>query len=84
MANQVMRELWYLKTDSPERVVIMVHFTTISGHFLANPFKIFHKTEVLLVVLNKKSLSFVKNIRGVGQKMTRNGPKMIYSYSLFR
>ena len=41
-----------VKTVSPKRVVTMVHFTTISGHFLANPFNIFHKTEALLVILN--------------------------------
>ena len=41
-----------LKTVSPQRVVTIVHFTTISGHFLANPFNIFHKTEALLVILN--------------------------------
>ena len=33
-----------LKTVSPKRVVTIVLFTTISGHFLANPFNIFHKT----------------------------------------
>ena len=41
-----------VKTDSPKRVVTIVYFTTISGHFLANPFNIFYKTEVLLVILN--------------------------------
>ena len=41
-----------VKTDSPKRVVTLVHVTTISGHFLANPFNIFHKTEALLVILN--------------------------------
>ena len=41
-----------LKTVSPKRVVTIVHCTTISGHFLANPFNIFHKTEALLVILN--------------------------------
>ena len=28
---------------------VFVHFTTISGHFFANPFNIFHKTEALLI-----------------------------------
>ena len=41
-----------LKTDSPKRVVAIVYFTTIFGHFLANPFNIFHKTEALFVILN--------------------------------
>ena len=41
-----------IKTVSPKRAVTIVHFTTISGHFLANPFNIFHKTEALLVILN--------------------------------
>ena len=41
-----------VKTVSPKRVVTIVHCTTISGHFLANPFNIFHKTEALLVILN--------------------------------
>ena len=40
-----------LKTDSPKRVVTIILFTTISGHFLANPFSIFHKNEALLVIL---------------------------------
>ena len=26
-----------LKTDSPKRVVTIVHFTTISGHFIGQP-----------------------------------------------
>ena len=43
---------WLLKTNAPKRVVTIVHFTTISGHFLANPFNIFHKTEALFVILN--------------------------------
>ena len=38
-----------LKTDSPKRWVTRNHFTTISGHFLANPFNIFHTTEALLI-----------------------------------
>ena len=38
-----------VKTVSPKRVIMIVHFTTISGHFLANPFNIFHKTEALLI-----------------------------------
>ena len=42
----------HIKTDSPKRVVAIVHFTTISGHFLANPLNIFRKTEALLVILN--------------------------------
>ena len=42
----------YIKTNSPKQVETKVHFTTISGHFLANPFNIFHKTEGLLVILN--------------------------------
>ena len=33
-----------LKTVSPKRVVTIVLFMTISGHFLANPLNIFHKT----------------------------------------
>ena len=41
-----------IKTVSPKRVVTMVHFMTISGRFLANPFNIFHKTEDLLVILS--------------------------------
>ena len=41
-----------IKTISPKQVVTMVHFMTISGHFLANPFNIFHKTEDPLVILN--------------------------------
>ena len=32
-----------VKTVSPKRVVTMVHFTTISGYFLANLFNVFHK-----------------------------------------
>ena len=42
----------WLKTVSPKRVVTIVHCMTISGHFLANRFNIFHKTEALLVILN--------------------------------
>ena len=38
-----------VKTDSPKRVVTIVYFTTISGHFLANPLNIFHTTEALLI-----------------------------------
>ena len=38
-----------LKTDSPKWVVTIVHFTTISGHFLANSFNIFHKTQALSI-----------------------------------
>ena len=35
--------------------------------FFANPFNIFHKTEVLLVLLNYYSLSFVKDIKGLAK-----------------
>ena len=38
-----------VKTDSPKRVVTILHFTTISGYFLDNPFNIFHTTEALLI-----------------------------------
>ena len=38
-----------IKTDSPKLWVTINHFTTISGHFLANPSNIFHKTEALLI-----------------------------------
>ena len=34
---------------SKTTLVTMVHFTTISGHFLADLFIIFHKTEALLI-----------------------------------
>ena len=40
---------WDVKTESPKWVVTIVHFTTISGHFLANPFNIFHTNEALLI-----------------------------------
>ena len=42
-------KLLKIKTDSPKRVVTIVHVTTISGHLLANLFNIFHKTEALLI-----------------------------------
>ena len=38
-----------VKTVLPKQVVTMVHFTTISSNFLANPSNIFHKTEALLI-----------------------------------
>ena len=38
-----------IKTDSPKQVVAIFHFTTISGHFLANPFNILYKTEALII-----------------------------------
>ena len=41
-----------VKTDSPKRVVTIVYFATIFGHFLASPFNIFHKTDALFVILN--------------------------------
>ena len=42
--------IWiFIKTDSPKQAVTIVHFTTISGYFLDNPFNIFHTTEALLI-----------------------------------
>ena len=75
---------WIVKTNSPKWVVTMVYFTTISGHFLASPFSIFHKTEILLIQNDLWNISFVIDIKGVGPKMTRNGRKMNYSYYSFR
>ena len=45
---------WKLIKDWPVKKVTKVwvgHVTTISGHFFANYIKIFHKTELLLVIL---------------------------------
>ena len=73
-----------IKTVSPKQVVTIVPFRTISGNFLANPFDIFHKTVALLIQNDYQSLSFVKDIKGVGQKMARNGCKINYCYYSFR
>ena len=56
----------------------MVHFTTISGHFLANPFNNFHKTEALLIQNDQWNLSFVKDIKGIGQKW----PEMVAKWTI--
>ena len=71
-AALVFRGHFDVKTDSPKQVVTIVHVTTISGHFLANPLNIFHTIEASL------------DIKGVGKKMTRNGRNINYSYSSFR
>ena len=57
-AALVFRGHFDVKTDSPKRVVTIVHVMTISGHFLANPFNIFHTIEALLVILNNKEPQF--------------------------
>ena len=57
----------------------MVQFTTISGHFWPTPSISFTK----LGTISHFELiepQFVKDIKGVGQKMTRNGLNMNYSY----
>ena len=45
-AHWLLNDGMELKTNSPKRVVTIVHFTTISGHFLANLFNIFPKLRI--------------------------------------
>ena len=74
---------FFLKTVSPKRVVTIVHCTTISGHFLANPLYLSQNWGSI----NSKWLiepQFCERYWRGWPKMTRNGCKMNHSYSSFR